>query len=85
MVGRKHLGFRDKMRRIHFIIFLFLKFYPYILITPTTNNFCFIALVKNVDTRGNQRLQNYIDKDEKICSFCPLSQLFKNGVYRILP
>ena len=28
----------------------------------TTDSFCFIAHIKNVDTRDNQRLQNYIDE-----------------------
>ena len=50
-------------------------------VIPTIDNFCVIAHVKNVDTSNNQRLQNYIDKEEKISSFCPLSLFFKNGVY----
>ena len=77
-------GFRDKMRHINFLRFLFYTLKHYILIIPTTDNFCFDAHVKNVDTRGNQRLQNFVAKEEKISSFCPLSELFKNGVYRVL-
>ena len=36
---------------------------------PTTDNFGFIGNVKNVHTRVNQRLQNYIDKEEKSAIF----------------
>ena len=57
-------GFRDKMRPIHFSIFLFCMLKHYILIIPTTDNFCSIAHIQNVDSRGNKSLQNYIDKEE---------------------
>ena len=49
-------GFRDKMRHIHCWKFLFYKLKQLIWIIPTTYNFCFIAHVKNVHTKGNQRL-----------------------------
>ena len=77
-------GFVRKWDISIFEDFLFYTLKHYILEIPTTDNFCFDAHVKNVDTRGNQRLQNFVAKEEKISSFCALSELFNNGVYRVL-
>ena len=47
------------------------------LIIPTTDNFCFIANFSNVDTIFNQRLYNYIDKEEKNQLCLPFIPAFK--------
>ena len=49
-------GFRDKLIHIHFLRFSFYKLKQLILIVPTTDNFCFIAHIKKVDTEDNQKL-----------------------------
>ena len=46
-------GFWDKMGHIHFLSFSFYKLKQKMAIIPTTDNFCAMAHIKNVDTRGN--------------------------------
>ena len=48
-------GFVTKWDISIFLRFSFYKLKQYIIIIPTIDNFCFIAYVKNVDTKGNQR------------------------------